>query len=1108
MLRSTVLAVLFLCFPISQAAAQRNKPEVPDLTQGEQPDDTHDWNLGPTGARGWMWGWRLETSDARQVLVTQVAEGSPADGVLEVGDVILGVGVRSFQGDPRRELGNAITLAEGADAKGSLQLLRWRSGQQAQVTIKLQVLGDYAESAPWDCAKSQYILEQACAHIASNMKGDIDGMVNALALLATGREEYQDAVRELAHKVARPDKSLTLEGRTSGLFAWKWGYRCLFLCEYYLATKDRSVLPAITAYAETIAQGQSGVGTWGHGMAWPDLNDGRLHGSLGGYGALNQSGLVCHLSLVLAQKCGVRVDEVDRAVKMANRFAAFYAGKGAIPYGDHRPGWDAHDDNGKNSIAALIFDLQGLEEEARFFAKMTVASYGERERGHTGNYFSYLWGPVGAWRGGASGTAAFLREQRWYYDLARAHDGRFPYQGGAGMSGGEHSYGSWDCTGAFVLASTFPLEKLYITGRGRTPALEFDGNEVREAVAAGAGFESWNLGQEHYAAMQAEELAALLASWSPAVRSRAASALAKQNNVSIATLIQMLASESMQARYGACQALGALKGKAAPAIPALIEALAQDDVWLRIQAAFALAGVGDAARGAVPELLRLAVREDPRDPRGFTQRYLAFCLFYPGGALGMRGLLAKSVDGVDRDLLLPAIERLLLNDDGRARAATGNVYKLMSLEELQPILPAIVEAIRTPSPSGVMFSSGIRLAGLDFLADHQIREGLALCLEVTEIDKWGKQDRVRRAMKTLAQYGGAAREVLPELRELRAALQSHRESKNLVDLIELCAERIQAIEEAKEAPSLRSLRDLVGDAGAHDQARVKVFILAGQSNMVGAGAVRAEQHRNGGRGSLEYLVKSPETQERFGHLVDESGAWVQRDDVLISYFERQGPLSVGYGSGPGTIGPELGFGQVVGDHFDEPVLLIKVAWGGKSIGKDFRPPSAGGEVGVSYIELFEQIQTVLASAQERFPSLAGKELELCGLAWHQGWNDRVNQAFNDAYEGNLACFIRDARKELGIAELPFVIAETGMSGPGETHPRALAIMQAQAAVAARPEFKGSVTFVGTRNFFRPKEQSPSGQAYHWNSNAETYYLIGEGLGHSMLELIGSRAEAR
>ncbi len=1108
MLRSILLAALFLCFPISQATAQRNKPEVPDLTQGEQPDDKHDWNLGPTGARGWMWGWRLETSEARQVLVTKVAKGSPADGVLQVGDVILGVGARSFQGDPRRELGSAITLAECAAGKGSLRLLRWRAGRQSQVTLKLPMLGDYAASAPWDCAKSQRILELACAHIASNPKDNIDGMVNALALLATGREQYRDAVRELAHKVARPDKSLTLEGRTSGLFAWKWGYRCLFLCEYYLATKDRSVLPAITAYAETIAQGQSGVGTWGHGMAWPDLNDGKLHGSLGGYGALNQSGLVCHLALVLTQKCGVRVDEVDRAVDKANRFVAFYSGKGAIPYGDHRPGWDVHDDNGKNSIAALIFDLQGLEEEARFFAKMTVASYGERERGHTGNYFSYLWGPVGAWRGGAAGAAAFLREQRWYYDLARAHDGSFPYQGGAGMSGGEHSYRGWDCTGAFVLANTFPLEKLYITGRGRSAALEFDSNDVQQAMAAGAGFESWNLGGEHYAAMEVGELVELLTSWSPAVRSRAASALAKKKGVPVKALTKMLASESMQARYGACQALGALKGKAAPAVPALIEALAEDDVWLRIQAAYALAGVGKAARRAVPELLRLAVRDDPRDPRGFTQRYLAFCLFYPGGALGMRGLLAKSVDGVDPDLLLPAIERLLLNDDGRARAAVGNVYKLMSLEQLQPILPAIVEAIRTPSPSGVMFSSGIRLAGLDFLAQHQIREGMALCLEVTEIHKWGKQDRVKRAMKTLARYGGAAREVLPELRELKAGLQGHRESKNLNDLTKLCTERIQAIEKATSTPSLRSLGDLIGDAGADDPATVKVFILAGQSNMVGAGFVRAEQRRNGGRGSLEYLVKSADTQERFSHLVDKSGAWVKRDDVWISYFEREGPLSVGYGSKSDRMGPELGFGQVVGDHFDEPVLLIKVAWGGKSLGKDFLPPSAGGEVGASYIELFEQVKMVLASVEERFPNLAGKELELCGLAWHQGWNDRIDQAFNDAYEHNLSCFIRDARKELGIAELPFVIAETGMNGPNEKHPRALSLMRAQAAVAARSEFEGSVAFVGTRDFFRPKEESPSGQGYHWNSNAETYYLIGEGLGRSMLELIKSRDEGR
>lgn len=1107
MYRFLLIAVFALFTPLSSAATQRSKPPVPDLTAGGLPDDKHDWNLGPTGARGWIWGWKLETSDARQILITEVAKSSPADGVLEPGDVVVGVGSEPFAGDPRREFGAAITAAEGREGKGRLKLLRVRGGVQESVTMGLPVLGDYADTAPFDCPKSQRILDQACEHIAANMKGDIDGMMNALALLATGRREYLDEVKALARRVAEPDKSLTLEGRTSGLFAWKWGYRNLFLCEYYLATKDRAVLPAITAYAETIAQGQSGVGTWGHGMAWPDLNGGRLHGSLGGYGALNQSGLVCHLSLVLAQMCGVRVDEVDQAVEKANRFAAFYAGKGAIPYGDHRPGWDVHDDNGKNSLAALIFDLQGREEEARYFAKMTVASYGERERGHTGNYFSYLWGPVGAWRVGAAGASAFLKEQRWYYDLARSHDGHFPYQGGAGMSGGEHKYGGWDCTGAFVLAATFPLAKTYMTGRGRSGALDLGPDEVKEAIAAGAGFESWNLGRDHYAAMGTQELVSLLGSWSSAVRSRAASAIGKRKDAPVRALISMLSSEKLETRYGACQALGALGNRASSAVPALVDALGEDDVWLRIQAAYALAGVGDAARPAAPDLLRLALRDDPNDPRGFTQRYLAFCLFYKGGALGMRGLLSKSLEGIDRDVLLPAVERLLLNDDGRARAAVGTVYEHLSLEELRPILPAVIEAIRTPSPSGVMFSSGIRLSGLELLARHRIREGMALCLDVTEIDKWGKQDRVRRALKILGKYGGAAKEVLPGLRELRTGLQAHREAKNLKNLIELCTERIEAIEAAEkvpgQVPELRSLGDLVERLDRHPSEghAVKVFILAGQSNMVGAGVVPWREERNGGRGSLEYIVRSELTKGRFAHLLDGEGGWRSRDDVWITFFERSGPLTVGFGSGPDAIGPELGFGHVVGDHFEAPVLLIKVAWGGKSIGKDFRPPSAGGEVGAAYVDLFEEVRAVLGTVDQRFPSLAGQELELCGVAWHQGWNDRVNQAFNDAYGRNLACFIRDARQELGVPELPFVLAETGMSGWDETHPRALSLMKAQAEVAESAEFRESVAFVGTRDFYRPKEQSPSGQAYHWNSNAETYYLIGDGLGQAMIQLI-------
>ena len=120
-----------------------------------------------------------------------------------------------------------------------------------------------------------------------------------------------------------------------------------------------------------------------------------------------------------------------------------------------------------------------------------------------------------------------------------------------------------------------------------------------------------------------------------------------------------------------------------------------------------------------------------------------------------------------------------------------------------------------------------------------------------------------------------------------------------------------------------------------------VFLLAGQSNMVGAGEVVARPERNEGRGSLEHLVRAPETRERYAHLVDEEGGWVERDDVWISFFEREGRLSVGYGAREDAIGPELGFGHVVGTRLKNQVLIIKVAWGGQSLGRDFRPPGAG-----------------------------------------------------------------------------------------------------------------------------------------------------------------------
>lgn len=301
---------------------------------------------------------------------------------------------------------------------------------------------------------------------------------------------------------------------------------------------------------------------------------------------------------------------------------------------------------------------------------------------------------------------------------------------------------------------------------------------------------------------------------------------------------------------------------------------------------------------------------------------------------------------------------------------------------------------------------------------------------------------------------------------------------------------------------------------------VRVYVLAGQSNMEGHGEIAARADRNGGRGSLEFLVGDAARGPTFARLRDAAGNWLERDDVWIDYLERSGRLTAGFGARPGLIGPELGFGTVVGDAHGEPVLLVKCAWGGKSLAIDFRPPSAGkpgyplGEklgaaiaadpaiLGHFYRETLALVKRARArlAAGELIPEAKTRGHVLAGFAWHQGWNDRIDDRFNAEYAANLAHLIRDLRRDLGVADLPFVIAETGMTGPDETHPRALALMKAQAAVAALPEFAGSVGFVPTREFWRPADESPANQGYHWNRNAETYWLIGTGLGRVMLDL--------
>ncbi len=335
--------------------------------------------------------------------------------------------------------------------------------------------------------------------------------------------------------------------------------------------------------------------------------------------------------------------------------------------------------------------------------------------------------------------------------------------------------------------------------------------------------------------------------------------------------------------------------------------------------------------------------------------------------------------------------------------------------------------------------------------------------------------------------------------------------------------------------ALGTVLGVLAERGLSAEGPVKVFVLAGQSNMQGDGRIGPVETP----GTLEYQVKSSPDSDRYQHLVNGDGTWCTRKDVW--FYQRTGKktgtgvaqkveftdvaksLTVGLAgtADKPKIGPELQFGHVVGEHFDSQVLVIKTAWGGKSLACDFRPPSAGElpvdsssklgnsiadgsvEVGFYYRQMLADVKQVLDNLEQYFPNYEGQGYEIVGFGWHQGWNDGCDAAFSDEYGANLQHFITDIRRDFGVKDLPIVVASSGFGGHDEKLPGVRArikkvVEPAQIAVSARTK---NVTCVETRDFFQPREASPTGASYHWNSNAGTYFMIGDSMGKAMLQLL-------
>lgn len=405
--------------------------------------------LGPTGAKAWMRGYEF--------VVMTIDQGSPAHGELMLADVIFAANGTPFgpENDSRITLGNAIGKAE---ADGTpLRLSVKRRGMPVEVDLTLPQLGAFSATWPMDCPKSEAILQNACQSLLLSQlpdgeivtDGNMGTFLGGLLLLGAGEARYLDGARRAAYSVAGQNH------RPLSLNNWNAAYGGLLLAEYYLATGDDSVLKGLQSRCDQLAEGQMNCGAWGHSAPY------------GGYGALNQAGIIGMMTLVLADECGVAVDA--DAKRKALEFFGQFAEIGAVPYGDFTADRRQLDMNGRNATTAIAMHLAGYDVKAKALAEPVALSYWMREEGHTGGFFSMTWGPLAVHLLRPEKFRAFMDYQKWHYNLTRNWKGELvhiPYYEALTRfdDNAYVEFGGDFTTGGYGLLYAMPRKHLRITG--------------------------------------------------------------------------------------------------------------------------------------------------------------------------------------------------------------------------------------------------------------------------------------------------------------------------------------------------------------------------------------------------------------------------------------------------------------------------------------------------------------------------------------------------------------------------------------------------------------------------------------------------------------------
>ncbi len=761
-----------------------------DLTKGEPLQHPRKgklvvWHLGPTGIIGVLSGDHLSGD---QFLVQATHPGSPAEGKILPGDVITGLNGKKFQagGHLGVLIGDAIIEAEreinagkitfdiwrdhnyvkrnakrdvaGVDIDTLFQqateddgLYDWQSDEQRTEAVKqsgfdefpiepenlsveltLRVLPDYSDTAPYDCPKTAFILEEAWKHLEqtfiadpSNSRSGRGGIIEAIALVASGKPEHREIVRQWVRGPHSPWKppvepiGAIFEPNYrggKGFRSWHMGFNGLSAALYLDATGDDYVRPAVEKFAIETAMGQSALGSWGHTFAYPSFNGGEFNQANPGYGALNAAGNRCFFLITLAKKLGIEDPRVDAAIERSRKFFGSYVDQGAIPYGDHvAAGTD--DSNGKNTGVAFAMALLGDDYGAKYFATMSAHCSFTRRGGHAHDYH----GNWSSWAAALCGPEVRImaeRNMRWRRTLCRLHDGSFVYIS---------KYGALrNPTATEVLHQAFIHRQTLITGKEINPDLQLKGRDLEQLlISARSQFNDETLIEKVGQPMlerSTAELFDLLDIFIPVGRTRIADELGKRYLAGEADilpkLLELLDHEQPRFRDGALATIRACgENIVLENLTQIIPLLDDPHDFVRIRAFKVMAHATGKPEVRLAMVKSLQNPGDAIEPNSLGNTAQSI-LFATDTELANSPFTA----GLDPDLVRNALEHVLLLDPAGNRPFLGSRIEVWEQETVIPIAGALVYTADIDQVGDQMFNSRSRQARA-MLVKAGFREG-------------------------------------------------------------------------------------------------------------------------------------------------------------------------------------------------------------------------------------------------------------------------------------------------------------------------------------------------------------------------------------------------